>query len=216
MIDLYCERLDPDLWAEPINAFTNLAFLVAAFVSWRLAVQHKSLSIEGWILIGLMAIIGIGSGLFHTFATTWSRYLDVIPILLYQITFLWFYGRRVVKLQAGYLAGAVVVYLIAAHLGRQFPHILNGSLIYAPAFLLTLVLGVYHYRHAKKEHNILLLAIAVFTLSLFFRSIDQIVCTYFPIGTHFLWHLFNGLLVYLTFRGLVVNLPVIQKEPDRN
>lgn len=156
MIDLYCERLGPGLWAEPLNAFTNLAFLVAAFVSWRLADQHKSLSGDTWVLIGLMMAIGIGSGLFHTFANSWSHFLDILPILLFQLAFLWIYGRRVIKIQPGYLAGAVVVYLVAAYLGRQFPHILNRSLMYAPAFLLILGLGLYHHRHAKNEHNILL------------------------------------------------------------
>ena len=34
VLDLYCERLGPGLLAEPLNAVTNGAFLVAA---WRLA-----------------------------------------------------------------------------------------------------------------------------------------------------------------------------------
>jgi len=37
MIDLYCERLGPGLWAEPLNALTNLAFLLTALASWQLA-----------------------------------------------------------------------------------------------------------------------------------------------------------------------------------
>jgi len=28
--ELYCERLGPDFWAEPGNAATNLAFVLAA------------------------------------------------------------------------------------------------------------------------------------------------------------------------------------------
>ena len=34
-IDAYCERLGPGLWAEPLNAVTNLAFLVAALFCAR-------------------------------------------------------------------------------------------------------------------------------------------------------------------------------------
>jgi len=30
MIDNYCERIDPSFWSEPVNAMTNLAFIVAA------------------------------------------------------------------------------------------------------------------------------------------------------------------------------------------
>ena len=31
-VDNYCERLAPGFWGEPINAFTNLAFLIAAII----------------------------------------------------------------------------------------------------------------------------------------------------------------------------------------
>jgi len=141
MIVLYCERLGSGLWAEPVNTFTNLIFLVAAFVAWRQAVQHQSLSSGNCLLIGLMAAIGIGSGLFHAYATKWAQILDILPILFFQLAYLWIYGKRIIKLHSTTLAGMVVLYLIAAYFGRQFPHILNGSLIYAPAFMLILLLG---------------------------------------------------------------------------
>ena len=67
MIDLYCERLNAGFWAEPVNAFTNLSFLIAAITSWRLGSRQQSLTPGNYVLIGLMAAIGIGSGLFHTF-----------------------------------------------------------------------------------------------------------------------------------------------------
>jgi hypothetical protein len=208
MIDLYCERLGPEFWAEPINAFTNLAFIIAAGASWHLAKKHGELSIESWVLVALMAAIGVGSFLFHTFANNLTRFLDVLPILLYQIAFLIFYARKIIKLSTGFIVGAVIIYLIAALGGRQFPGILNGALIYAPAFLLLLGLGIYHYQHVQALPSILLLATGVFCASLFFRTIDMAVCPYFPIGTHFLWHLLNGLLVYMTFMALLANLKV--------
>ena len=107
MIDLYCERLDPGLWAEPINALANLAFLVAAFAAWRLTNQCRSMSVETGLLIGLMLAIGTGSGLFHTFATSWARVLDVLPILLFQIAYLWIYGSRIIMMRTVHLAGLV-------------------------------------------------------------------------------------------------------------
>ena len=45
-------------------------------------------------------------------------------------------------------------------------------------------------------------AAAAFCLALFFRTIDLWVCPSWPLGTHFLWHLFNGSVVYLAMRGL--------------
>lgn len=77
--------------------------------------------------------------------------------------------------------------------------------MYAPALIMLLILGIYHYRHAQVERSILLKAAGIFAIALLFRTIDLMLCDYIPIGTHFLWHLFNGLLVYLVFRALIVN-----------
>jgi len=113
-----------------------------------------------------------------------------------------------------HLAGLVILFLIAACLARQFPHLLNGSLIYLPAFILLLGLGLYHYHHARTEPTLLLWAIAIFSASLFLRPIDLAVCNYLPVGTHYFWHLLNGLLVYLAFRGLLMNLTTSEGRID--
>ena len=41
----------------------------------------------------------------------------------------------------------------------------------------------------------LLLGAALFALSLTFRTLDRPLCDAFPLGTHFVWHLLNGLLL---------------------
>jgi uncharacterized membrane protein len=211
MVDLYCERLGPNIWAEPINALTNLAFFVAAGAAWRLVYHRQIVSFGIWLLIGLIVTIGAGSMLFHTFATNWARALDVLPILFFQLVYLGLYSSYIIKMRYLYAVGLLIAYLIAAYFGRQFPYILNGSLIYAPAFLLMLGLGLYHYSKRKNERTLLLIATGVFTLSLFFRSIDHAICPYFSIGTHFFWHLFNSVLLYLLVRGLLVNISDIHK-----
>jgi hypothetical protein len=157
-------------------------------------------------LIILLVTIGVGSSLFHTFATTWARVLDAVPILLFQLTYLWLYSREIIKLRFGYASALLATFLVAAYFGRQFPHILNGSLIYAPAFLVTLGLGFYHYRAQKDERFAVLAAAGVFLAAIFFRSIDNAVCPSFPVGTHFLWHLLIPVVLYLFMRGLLLNL----------
>ncbi|MGB5260812.1 MAG: ceramidase domain-containing protein [Gammaproteobacteria bacterium] len=92
MIDLYCERLDSTLWSESINAATNLSFIIAALVLWRQATRCASLTAGIGLLTGLMVAMGIGCGLFHTFATGWAQLLDILPILLFQLACLVVYG----------------------------------------------------------------------------------------------------------------------------
>ena len=205
MIALYCERLGSGLWAEPVNTFTNLAFLVGALASWRMA--SRSGSVPGSIatLIGLMAIIGIGSALFHTLATAWAGVLDVVPILIFQLYFLWLYSRRVVFLRTSYSALAVTSLLVVTLVGRAVPLSHELSLSQVPALVPLLGFGIYHYYAQKRESLTMIAAAGVFALALTFRTLDGVACPYFPLGTHFLWHLLNSAVAFLAFRGLVSN-----------
>lgn len=202
-VDLYCERVGAGFWAEPINALTNIVFFIAAWGIWHLSRRSSTLSPGIWLLIAAIVAIASGSFVFHTVATNWARVLDVLPILIFQLLFLWLYGRRVIALTRPTSGLLLAGFLAAAILGRQFPEILNGSLIYAPAFLAILALGVYHARTASSGRFDLLAAAGVLAVSIFFRTIDNAVCFTFPIGTHFLWHLANGAVVFLAVRPLV-------------
>lgn len=165
-----------------------------------------------WILVGLSIVIGIGSGLFHTFAATWARVLDVVPILLFQLVFLWLYCSRILEMRSILVRGLLLTFLVSALYGRQFPEILNGSLTYLPAALVLSVLGVNHYKRKLVDAAVLLIAAGVFIASLLFRSIDLMVCDVLPIGTHFLWHILNAVLLYLVSRAYLGNLPAAQRE----
>lgn len=204
-VDLYCERLASGLLAEPVNAATNIAFFVAAWVLWRQARREGSGSGELSMLIGLMVAIGIGSGLFHTFAETWAMVLDVVPILLFQLAFLWIYSRRVIGWQGWSAAALVGGFLLASLYAREFPHLLNGSLTYALAITAILALGTYHWLAQKPARLLLIAAAGVFAVSLFFRTIDEAVCPQFPLGTHFLWHLLDAVVLYLCGRSLLAS-----------
>ena len=208
LLFLYCERVDPGLWSEPVNASTNLAFFLSAWAVWDLAQRSRTLSAGIWLLLGLMVTIGIGRTLFHTLAATFAQVLDVVPILLFQISYLWLYSRDIIKMRFGY-AGELLAgfFLVASYFGRQFPHILNHSLAYTPAFLLILGLGIYHCHQQKHERFLLLAAAGVMLVSIFLRTIDNAVCRHFPVGTHFLWHLLNAVVLYLSGRGLLLNMP---------
>lgn len=202
-VDLYCERLGPGLLAEPVNALTNAAFFVAAWLLWRIARRDGALSAEIGVLVGLIVAIGIGSTLFHTLATTWARWLDVLPILLFQLAFLWTYARAAMRWRAVPAAALVVAFLGVALYARQFPHLLNGALTYAPAIVAIFALGLHQWLTDKARPPLLLAAAAVFTLSLILRTVDAAACEYFALGTHFFWHLLNAVVLYLSVRSLL-------------
>jgi hypothetical protein len=205
MLDLYCERVGPGLWAEPLNALSNAAFFVAAWAAWRFARRRGALSPGVWTLLALMVAVGIGSSLFHTFATAWARWLDVLTIALFQVSYLWLYMRRLTPLGVPTAAGMLGLFVAAVLAGRQFPHLLNRSLTYAPAVVAIVALAVYHARAGKAARGSVVAAAAIFLAAVAFRTIDHAVCAAFPYGTHFLWHLLIPVSLYLLMRGLLLS-----------
>lgn len=205
-IDNYCERLEPGPWAEPLNALTNLAFFAAAFFAYVLVRKERTLDWRSGLLIALVVVIGMGSTLFHTFATFWAMLADSIPILFYQIAFIALYAGNVIRCGCVRSSVLIALFLLVQYAAAQAPHEwLNGSVEYAPAWLFLFGLSLWHIKGAAREHYGLLAAVAVFTISLSVRSSDMALCTVIPFGIHFLWHLLNGALLYLTTRAYILN-----------
>ena len=71
----YCERgFDPAFWAEPFNAVSNGAFILAGLAAAVMLARspRSDRALFEWILILLVLLIGTGSFMFHTYATIWS------------------------------------------------------------------------------------------------------------------------------------------------
>lgn len=204
MIDVYCERTGRAFWAEPVNALTNLAFLVAALAMWRLARREGTLSPGTGLLIAVTVAIGLGSFAFHTLATFEAMLADVIPILIFHLVWLWLYARKVIGWERMTTALAVAGYLALSLTVARLPPLLNGSIGYLPALAIILALGAWHARAGRAGRYDLLAAGGVLALSLTFRTVDQAVCPALPLGTHFLWHLLNGAVLYLAARPILL------------
>ena len=199
-IDAYCERVDPSFWAEPVNAFTNFAFLLAAGVAFRAARREDRIDPAIGLLVALMVAIGIGSFLFHTVATRWAALADTTPITLFILTYFVLIMRRGFGLRwlwalafglAFLPASAAIQVLARALVGG----LLGGSTGYLPALLALLVCGGLLLWQGWPGGRGLLLGAALFAVSLTFRTLDRPLCDLLPLGTHFVWHLLNGSLL---------------------
>lgn len=187
------------LLVEPMNTFTNIAFVVAAWHAWIFAKRMGLVSFATRLLCLLSATIFVGSTLFHALATDWARWLDFVPILLFEVCYFYFYLGQMKGLALS--AVTIVAVIVTNH---WFPGALYGSAVYGQALLAIAALGIRHCLRVRTEPFLLLLAAGVFALSLIFRTVDSVVCPLFPLGTHFLWHLLNGLLLYLLMRAQIV------------
>jgi hypothetical protein len=195
-IDAYCERASADYWAEPVNAVTNAAFLVAAGVM-AARLRHRHLPL-GWALVAVLAAIGLGSFLFHTHANRLTGLMDVLPILGFILLYVFAATRDMLGARpwvAGLVAAGFVPWTAAlAPLFAMVP-VLGSSAAYAPVVVLILVYAALLWRRAPATARGLAIGAGVLALSLTFRILDAPLCERVPIGTHFLWHLLNGAIL---------------------
>lgn len=211
-VDIYCERLGPEFWAEPWNAVSNLAFILAGFWGWQTARRLGTRNLLISALIGLAFAIGIGSFLFHSFATVWASLADVVPIW----SFVALYIIAAIRIMTGASAGRIAIYailgaailtilLLAMEDGkpRTGPDPFNGSLQYAPAVIAMLVFSALSLWRGHPIRYWFLAATVTFLVSLSMRTIDMRVCETIPQGTHYLWHILNGAMIALLLQGLI-------------
>ena len=202
-IDLYCERLDPSFWAELVNAFSNLAFLIAAWAAFRLWQRDGNGDLAILALILVVVAVGVGSFTFHTLATRGAMLLDVGPIGVFIYGYFLFALRRILALSWPIALGLFVGFIVlstglAIWVPREF---LNGAAGYLPA--LAALFGIGWLARNSAAGQALLVAAGVFIVSLIFRIADLDLCGQVPLGTHFLWHILNAVVLYAVLRAAI-------------
>lgn len=207
-IDNYCERTDATFLSEPLNATTNIAFIIAAWLLLCVYQKRGVRDIPALVLIFMVAIVGLGSFLFHTYANRITMAADVLPIVLLVLGYIAVGYRRLAGFNIIALLSVYGAFFFSAFLLGLVPtaYALNGSIAYLPClFTLGILAYICRKTHAQVAQT-LRTATYVFLLSLSFRSVDIMLCDHLPGGTHFLWHSFNGILLYL------VVYSIMQKE----
>lgn len=193
-VDGYCERSGPEFWSEPVNALTNLAFVIAAVVVWP---RLRGLR-TGQVLAVNLGLIGLGSWLFHTHANRLTGLMDVLPILSFILIYVFaatrdFLGAR--PMLAGLAAMGFIPYAAATVPVFAMIPGLGSSAGYAPVPLLILIYAGLLRRRAPATARGMAAGAAILLLSLGFRTLDQPLCAAVPMGTHFLWHILNALML---------------------
>jgi hypothetical protein len=192
----YCERVGPGLFDEPLNAVTNLAFIAVAIFMYR-RVRGQGLPLaEAMCLI--LFIIGLGSGLFHTLATRWAAAADVLPILIFVLTYFYAANRHFWGLRPRPAFGAMLLFFpYSAALTWVFVQVptMAGRAPYVPVVLLIAGYAwVFRHRMPQTARN-LAIGAAILALSLATAWADRQICDLWPHGTHFLWHLLNATML---------------------
>ena len=195
-IDGYCERLDAAFWAEPLNAVTNAAFLFAAALMWHRSRADRAPIVV--LLIVILVLIGIGSFLFHTFATPWAALTDVAPIVLFILAYVFAANRYywgLSPLLSGVGVAAFIPYAALTIPIFQALPFFEISAAYWPVPLLIFGYAIGLSRSMPDTARGLAIGASILCLSLVLRSLDEPLCHHIPIGTHIWWHILNGIML---------------------
>ena len=223
---LYCERgTNPELMAEPINALSNAAFLLAGLIGLQLVLWRpaEERSADHFLLPVLVLFIGLGSLAFHLYADQGTALADVVPIAVFMLVYLGFALNRFLGVAPGVtvllVIGFTAIMTIASQvqcsetaIGFLGPDVqgakpcLNGSVFYLPALGAMIVIGLLLHERGHKAAPWVLWASAIFAVSVTLRSLDQSLCNTVlidgrKVGTHFVWHILNALALFLLLRA---------------
>ncbi|MFN2148584.1 MAG: ceramidase domain-containing protein [Anaerolineales bacterium] len=200
----YCERLGPGWFAEPLNAISNLAFLITAVLAARWIQRQAGLSGSARALPWSIGEVGLASALYHTLRGPITFALDALSLLSFVLLVI------LVVLRASEMRLALVAVVMLTFLGLESAALLllpqpflHGSATYL-VMLLTLLLLMALIARKRPARVMMMVPIALlFAAAILFRTIDIAVCPWLPIGTHFLWHLSAAAAAFYVIRFAV-------------
>ena len=193
-IFFYCERTSFDILSEPLNFFTNLCFIIFSV----LLLFNKSILDKKYAL--LIFLIGVGSMLFHSIPNRLTGFLDVFFIIsfIFYYIFTLYIKLNIKKYISAIISIAfIVICFVFGIISKNT--LLGSSAFYLPIIFHILFLYLYFLKNKKiyMYHNLFLFILVLFSFSLLLRSVDLYLCNLFFIGTHFIWHILNALVLYL-------------------
>ncbi|WP_224488451.1 ceramidase [Robertkochia flava] len=211
---IYAETLAGRFPVEPFNTFSNLVFFFI-LVYWGVRVYRRPM--EHRFLAYAMPLLGVGwlgGTLYHATRSheVWLL-MDWVPILLLCFAAVMYFIFKLVRSTSYRLLIIVVILGISA--GMRWLPVPAGYIItidYLISAATVLVPLVWYLKSTNWVHGSwVFLAIMSFVIALFFRYLDsrQEVLEY---GTHWLWHLFGGISVFLLFKYIYEDKRVL---PDK-
>ncbi len=207
-VDLYCERVEAGLLGEPFNLFTNLLFIVIGIWQWR-----RSRRSAEQALGALSIIVGIGSAIFHSFATAWAQLCDIIPIGVLIFFYFYYYQVRILSWRwwqawIGLLSVIAISGLFLVFL--RLP-LFNGSEAY---FGVLFGLGFLSFKERNEVRGWLFRAFLLFGTSITARIVDAPLCNTNKVCTHFMWHIGCAAAITCAFKAL--KIPHFSYHPKSN
>ena len=195
---LYFETNPDHFIAEPWNAVSSL-FIVIPAIIWviRIKGNYKKYAFMVYCII-LMIMGGSGSTIFHAFrASKIFLIMDVLPTAILSLSLGIYFWLKLVK-NWWYVILLLLIFIVPRFLFfMNLPQHTAINLSYAfSGIFIGLPLVIILIKTTGHKISLVVTAIMLFILALVFRETDTFPMAFFPMGTHFLWHVFSGLGAY--------------------
>ncbi len=198
-IDIYCERVSSDFFAEPINFLSNIAFIIAFYILLRrlkdLSFSDNSHKRYTTILTYLILLIGLGSFLFHAFGKLWSAIADTLPIMMFILIYLYIAVRFYLK-QNNFVAAAALIIFLSLNVFLGYAGIEEISSYLTALFAMLIISALSLMRKEIAISRGLFNASLIFMISITFIQLYAFTFYYIPFGTHLIWNILNAILLY--------------------
>ena len=204
----YCERNSIETFAEPINAISNVAFVLCGIIFFLRKGMIKN------PLPYSVIFIGLSSFLFHYIPIRFFSTLDVFSILVFVVLYNTLLTKKI--LNYTYFKSALSSFILIL-LSFLLGILLSKTIISTSSFYLGLLsYMIYIAFLLKKVSNIkyFLIAIILFSISLIFRSVDIYLCDFISFGTQFVGHILKSLVIYFLILFLFLTNRSSPKKPS--
>jgi hypothetical protein len=190
----YCETLSASVAVfpvEPFNTASNAVIVLFGLASLYFVRKRTPQAYDLYVLSALLIATGIGSGLWHGLRDGWWLRFEVNAGLLFLMGLAFCWSRRLWSIAGAMLF--LLAFVLAFQYSREFFGFASRWVSVAPVVILFgSVLATQTVMRSKKAALLGLAAMALSLTALGFRTYDLSVCEAFPIGTHWLWHMFNS------------------------
>lgn len=191
---IYAETNIDDIIVEPWNALSSLFLIVpSAYLLLKLRGSYRRHPFLMFCAL-LLALGGLGSTLYHALRNSpLFLYMDVLPALLLTLSVGAYFWYRVLKngwIVALIMGGSVLLRFwllinLPNPLSTNLSYLVSGIVIFVPTLLLL-------FATRFRQSHLIVAAISLLAVSLLFRRLDKELIDVFPMGTHFLWHIFSA------------------------
>lgn len=195
---IYQETLSGRLPVEPFNTYSNILFLlIIIHFSIKVYKDYKNHRFLAWSL-PVLFLGFIGGTVYHATRShdVWM-YMDWLPIVILCLAVSVYYTVKLrMSRKKRLLLIMVILFLVfGVRLIPLSPHTETSVGYIGTVVGLLLPIIIYFFNTRLHHWGYVLMAVISFGFAISFRILDKFVYI-FPMGTHWLWHIFGALSVF--------------------